>query len=94
MIKDVYLFTNGTLIVFDESGKQLPELQGKITDEKKQQIAAQFMDGTRITFARWKKGFFELTREEFMAAEIQDDLFVLRFATNKTVEGYETSSPN
>ena len=73
MIKDVYLFTNGMLMVFGDDGQQIAELQGKLSDEKKQQIVAQFGDGTRITFARWKKGFFELTRSEFMAAELQFD---------------------
>lgn len=71
MVKDVYLFTNGTLAVFDEAGQQIPELQGVLTEEKKKEIEKQFYDGTRIIFSRWKKGFFDLTREEFMAAELR-----------------------
>lgn len=94
MIKDVYLWTNGTVMTFGEGGAQVPELQGKLSDELKQKIAEQFIDGTRITFARWKKGFFELTREEFMAVDIENDLLVLRFSTAGTVEGDEANRPH
>jgi hypothetical protein len=75
MIKDVYLFTDGSLNVFDEAGKQLPEFSiGKLDVEKKQKIEKGFYNSTRITLARWKKGFFELTREEFLAAKVNNDL--------------------
>lgn len=77
MVKDVYLFTNGRLVVFDDAGQQIPDLQGPLTEEKKKQIEAQFYDGTRITFSRWKKGFFELTRAEFMAAVLQDETHLI-----------------
>lgn len=80
MIKDVYLFTNGMLMSFGDDGQQLLELQGRLTDELKQKVAAEFRDGTRITFARWKRGFFELTREEFMATDIENDILFLRFS--------------
>jgi hypothetical protein len=102
MIKDLYLFTNGMVVAFDENKQQKPELQGKLTDELKQRIIAEMGEGIRITFARWKKGFFELTKDEFMAAEIQGgerpgefadgEVLVLRFSTAGTVEGNETNS--
>lgn len=80
MIKDVYLFTNGMLLSFGDDGQQVNGLQGRLTDELKQKVAEEFRDGTRITFARWKRGFFELTREEFMATEIENDTLILRFS--------------
>ncbi len=79
MVKDVYLFTNGVLMVFEENGQQQVDLQGMMTDELKKKIMERVIDGTRITFARWKKGFFELTRAEFMAAKIENEVLVLRF---------------
>lgn len=86
MIKDVYLFTNGTIVAFDDGGGQRADCSGRITDELKEKLIAEFGDGTRITFSRWKKGFFELTRAEFLVAEIEDELLVLRFAIDKKVE--------
>jgi hypothetical protein len=75
MIKDVYLFTDGSLNVFDEAGQQLPEFSiGRLDADKKRKIKDGFYEGTRITLARWKKGFFELTREEFMRALIVQDV--------------------
>jgi hypothetical protein len=75
MIKDVYLFTDGSLAVFDEAGQPLPEFSiGKLDLDKKEKLSAGFYDGTRITLARWKRGFFELTREEFLAAKVNNDL--------------------
>ncbi len=32
MLKDVIFFTNGNVMVFDEDGEQIPELQGFIMD--------------------------------------------------------------
>lgn len=41
-----------------------------------------------------KKGFFDLTRAEFLVAGIEEELLVLRFATDKPVEGNEANSPS
>ena len=71
MIKEIYLFVDGSLAVFDEGGQQLTEFsEGKLDVEKKLKLEAGFYPGTRITLSRWKKGFFELTREEFHVAEV------------------------
>lgn len=94
MIKDVYLFTNGMIVAFDDGGQQRADCSGRLTDELKARLVEEFGDGTRITFARWKKGFFDLTRAEFLVAEIEEELLVLRFATDKPVEDNEANSPS
>lgn len=52
MIKDVYLFTNGMIVAFDDGGQQRADCSGRITDELKARLVEEFGDGTRITFAR------------------------------------------
>jgi hypothetical protein len=70
MIRDVYLFTNGTILAFDEAGQQREEMQGPLTEDLKKLIMREMTTNARITFARWKRSFFELTRDEFDAAYI------------------------
>ncbi len=42
MLKDVIFFTNGNVMVFDEDGEQIPELQGFIKNEIGSFVFAQF----------------------------------------------------
>jgi hypothetical protein len=79
MIKDVYLFTDGSLAVFDGAGKERADLEGKLTPELQGKILAECEEGTRITLARWKRGFFELTRKEFEGTSMVGSLLNVKF---------------
>jgi hypothetical protein len=79
MFKDIYLFTNGNVTVFDEAGKEVRGMGGTITKDVRDGILAGLSAVARITLARWKKGFFLLTREEFATVEFSNDVLFLKF---------------
>jgi len=64
----VYLFTNRNVIVFDDQGQQISELQGKVNcyglDTQAVMIIANNAQQFRISkFREWA---FDITREEFL----------------------------
>jgi hypothetical protein len=93
MLKDVYIFTNGMIASFDEVGQQRPELQGVFSDELRLRILRECTTETRITLARWRKGFFELTRDEFEKVDVQRGVLGVYFETKNGVSSDKTDSP-
>jgi len=58
-VKEVYIFTNGLTVVFDENGNQVPELQqGNIFDMRK--ILESSDKDTKFYFSEFQKWSKEL----------------------------------
>lgn len=66
MIKDVYIWTNGTVMVFAENGEQIPELQGPLADVA-EAISERLPLGATIRFADWSEGSMlrSMSRQSF-----------------------------
>lgn len=60
MIKDVYIWTNGMVAVFDEDGEQVTDLQGLLADvaEKISVVLHKQSNDYSIKFANWKDSVF------------------------------------
>lgn len=68
MIKEVFLFTNGMVMVFDDVGQQMSEYQGKFSEVKQKILDNSNINPrnpTRFYICRWKHWQNEFTREEF-----------------------------
>jgi len=66
IVKSVYLFTSGMVIVFNEKGEQIPELQGRL-DTVKEKILEASDQNTRFNISRWNEWAQPLRRDEFEA---------------------------
>lgn len=44
----VFVFPNGMVAVTDENGEQIPELQGRMTEELRRKIEARITDETEL----------------------------------------------
>ncbi|HEX4381217.1 MAG TPA: hypothetical protein VH022_14340 [Candidatus Acidoferrum sp.] len=63
-IRRVVLFSNGTVMVFDRLGRQMPELQGEAR-EVRERILEAADKNTIFDYAVWKAGASTITREKF-----------------------------
>lgn len=79
-LKDVYLFTNGMVLVFDERGQQVSERQGPLESEQKEKILSELTENARITFSRFGQGFFEISRSEFQNTVLANGILTLNFS--------------
>lgn len=89
MITELYIFTNGGVVAFDENYKQLTEFTGKLlTEELKWQLVNK-MDWvkTRVTLFRWRQGFFLLKPDEFLDMVVEDGKLKLSFTIKDEVVG-------
>lgn len=68
MVCEVYLFTTGMVMVFDERGDQVPDLQGKL-DDVRAAILETTASNPDVEFwhARWSVYQEMITREDFEA---------------------------
>jgi hypothetical protein len=53
MIESVIIYTNGMVMVFDDTGNQVTSLQGRFAD-KAEAISKKLTDKTSITYAQWR----------------------------------------
>lgn len=63
-IKDVYLFTNGMVSVFDNNGEQVTDLQGKISEMRDKVIDRSSMH-TVFHISKWNDWAHIISRDEF-----------------------------
>jgi len=66
MIDRVILWSNGTVMVFDEHGKQLPEYQGRRKEAIQKLMDADISD-TTFQIGSWNQGTLPMTREQFFS---------------------------
>jgi len=70
MIKQVYLFTNRNLLVFDEEGKQIPKVQREINwtvrppEKERRALKRIIKDKPKIYLCRFREWMGEITIEE------------------------------
>ncbi|RLI40745.1 hypothetical protein DRO59_08595 [Candidatus Bathyarchaeota archaeon] len=73
MIKEVYLFTNRNVIVFDEKGEQVIDVQREISwdvewykhENEEKALEKIIKDQPKIYLARWRQWAEEITIDEF-----------------------------
>ena len=95
MLRDIYLFTNGILVSFGEDRNQDQRFCGPFTERMKKEILENLGVGARITFARWRAGFFELTPEEFEQVTLEREVIQLRFKVEpRDVESKDVGEKN
>ena len=64
MIQRVILWSNGMVLVFDQDGKQMPELQGKRSEVVSKLKTADLSEAT-FDIGAWNQGTLPMTREQF-----------------------------
>lgn len=65
MLKNVYLWSNGMVMAFDEQGQQMPDLQGTIEEvHSKVQQAAN--EGTIWHKGIWRQGTREVSPQDIL----------------------------
>lgn len=65
----IVLFTNGTVLVLDKDGKQMPKFQKKFIATKKfnRKLLRELAQNTdNFIFCKFREAFITLTKEEFL----------------------------
>jgi hypothetical protein len=70
VIRHVYLWQNGMVMVFDQNDQQMGDYQGRL-DEVKEKILRDAGPETEFHGGAWMRGITPFSREEF-AREIAD----------------------
>jgi hypothetical protein len=68
--RDVYLWSNGSVMVFDHNGRQMVNLQGRFNDVRDRVLAAA-TDHTRFHIGSWTGGASrDVSRDEWAQGDL------------------------
>ena len=76
MIREIYLWANGVLMVFNEKGEQILKFQGRFM-EKREKLRKEDLSKAKFFFGSWTGGIVPMTKEEFLSSGWKKEKFVL-----------------